>query len=828
MFHSQIVQIGPNGREPRKISRSNLENLYAYLLNMVNISKAAYRSELVGLIGIVFNRILTLYRYNAVDMIHQVKLARSWYLSYIRGITLGKAGFSDEAWNYDHSCPALLEGVVQSVAAKVSAKKTLEEMLDFHRVMFALLSLDRVVVIPAKADYSTVVAKPKSYDPPAGADDNRVTNLDISNALKSMGMTKEAFKAQYRLACSNFEYEVLSSSGPNGAQTWSAYSDAQAWEANPELFKRFQSYLEESKLSFIVSDMKGTLHLKESDLLPGVTPVLGKLNTIEEWGGKARVVAALDYWSQMALTPLHNTINHFLKLNGCDGTFDQEAVIAKAKGWTGTKDKVVNCFDLTAATDSLPIDLQREVLSELFGAGSIPSCWRAILRDRDFQLPDGTKIRYGTGQPMGARSSFPMLALLHHVIIRVAASRNKLTNFVDYCVVGDDSTICNAEVARHYQLIMAAYHVKINLTKSVIHDPKALKAAEMCKRVFIEGHEISTIPVKTIAKTIRDSSHASELQNQLLSRNPTMDPKDFWLIFTSLLDKESLILHIKNNLMPTSVSGLVKAVKVDEFELNDYSQWFGTELTESDIVETYTWTVAVEGLKRLDALLRSSAAIFTLIMAKSGYHSGPEDDILLSSLAVGEVAKEAASGMPEAATKLRALPAVNSFHPITRAAESEARRLASDLHLLSSGDTTMVNRARTGLLDRFRNALTDVWIGRAALQPRQDRALIQKALVNLETMCRINANRKLDYNVVLAFVGRTWSISLEKGGMVLINSVRARVSTSITSLNINLTSALKGVSFINTSRKVKSTANEVTGTLSGDSPPVGSTLRKGS
>jgi len=31
--------------------------------------------------------------------------------------------------------------------------------------------------------------------------------------------------------------------------------------------------------------------------------------------------------------------------------------------------------------------------------------------------------RYSVGQPMGAYSSFPMLALTHHVIVQIAAGR---------------------------------------------------------------------------------------------------------------------------------------------------------------------------------------------------------------------------------------------------------------------------------------------------------------------------------------------------------------------------------------------------------------------
>jgi len=54
-------------------------------------------------------------------------------------------------------------------------------------------------------------------------------------------------------------------------------------------------------------------------------PLHSKLHFIHEKGNKCRVIAIGDYYTQEALTPLHTTINDFLKSIKQDHTFNQDA-----------------------------------------------------------------------------------------------------------------------------------------------------------------------------------------------------------------------------------------------------------------------------------------------------------------------------------------------------------------------------------------------------------------------------------------------------------------------------------------------------------------------
>jgi hypothetical protein len=100
----------------------------------------------------------------------------------------------------------------------------------------------------------------------------------------------------------------------------------------------------------------------------------------------------------------------------------------------------------------------------------------------DFLLTSKTnlkfKFKYAVGQPMGAYSSWAMLALSHHVLVQISARRAGMSNFRDYAILGDDIVIRNKRVSDEYMLIMNDLGVSINLSKSVI----ASGFAEFAKR----------------------------------------------------------------------------------------------------------------------------------------------------------------------------------------------------------------------------------------------------------------------------------------------------------------------------------------------------------
>jgi len=62
------------------------------------------------------------------------------------------------------------------------------------------------------------------------------------------------------------------------------------------------------------------------------------------------------------------------------------------------------CFDLSSATDRFSALLQREFLSVVIGEDKA-AAWYDIMTQYDVLTPEGSTVKYNTGQPMGAYSS---------------------------------------------------------------------------------------------------------------------------------------------------------------------------------------------------------------------------------------------------------------------------------------------------------------------------------------------------------------------------------------------------------------------------------------
>lgn len=230
----------------------------------------------------------------------------------------------------------------------------------------------------------------------------------------------------------------------------------------------------------------------------GYLTVLGKLAIKHEAAGKERVFAMVDPWTQSALRPLHHFLFSILRRNGkVDGTFDQLGPLSRA-----VKFKSLYSLDLTAATDRLPIDVQVLLLKTLFGS-SYSQAWKDLLVARGYRF-NRELIYYKVGQPMGALSSWAMLAYTHHFIVQCAAWSSSVTPrrklFTQYCVLGDDIVIGDTLVARQYLRILKMMGVECSLAKSVI-SRKGI-GLEFAKKTFLRGENVSPSPIKELVASI--------------------------------------------------------------------------------------------------------------------------------------------------------------------------------------------------------------------------------------------------------------------------------------------------------------------------------------
>jgi len=314
-------------------------------------------------------------------------------------------------------------------------------------------------------------------------------------------------------------------SGPNEDRSiWGAVSDCFAFIEEPISLWNLISCLLKTRSYLIITCfficMIGSLPLYIYEISLARLKrhfILGRLSVIHKVAGKARVIGITNYWIQIAFKPLHNAIFDILKNIPQDGTFAQSKPLLDLSKRCGPKKNKFYCFDLSAATDRLPLMIQKDILS-LIGI-TFSKEWYSLMRIPFYYEKE--RITYAVGQPMGALSSWASLALTHHVLIRSAALNCDISKFEDYCILGDDVVIADDKVAEEYQKIMKLLGVSINLSKSIISG----SVIEFAKKLIIapssgSGYniEISPIGPGLILQAIRSKVLTNLFLEEIVSR----------------------------------------------------------------------------------------------------------------------------------------------------------------------------------------------------------------------------------------------------------------------------------------------------------------------
>jgi len=241
---------------------------------------------------------------------------------------------------------------------------------------------------------------------------------------------------------------------------------------------------------------------------------LGKLGIKEEAAGKVRLFAMVDPLTQWLFYPLHRLLFSILKKVPMDGTFNQVKPVTRLIKQAQVRSLPLYSLDLSSATDRLPVSIQSELLNQLFKRWlpNFGDQWRHILTSREYKL---TSLKYGVdetliykvGQPMGALSSWAMLAFVHHFIVQVSAwssghPKNKL--FRDYAILGDDLVLASTPVKNEYLRILNMIGVKCGLHKSIL-SPKGL-GLEFAKKTFLGDKDVSPISWLELSESLTDAT----------------------------------------------------------------------------------------------------------------------------------------------------------------------------------------------------------------------------------------------------------------------------------------------------------------------------------
>lgn len=235
-----------------------------------------------------------------------------------------------------------------------------------------------------------------------------------------------------------------------------------------------------------------------------------RLSVVHAPEAKERVIAIFDYWSQTCLKPLHDALMKHLKGIKQDLTFNQTSALGRLPN-TGP----YYSLDLHAATDRFPVSLQHRVLGELIGSHEYADAWLRTMTGHEFMNPFGNPVKYATGQPMGAYSSWAVFALTHHLTVRVSAKRagEDPVSFNKYILLGDDIVIADKAVALEYKKLIQELGVTISDAKSHVSND----TFEFAKRWYQAGTEITGIQLSAF-QSVKNWSQATEELISSLSR----------------------------------------------------------------------------------------------------------------------------------------------------------------------------------------------------------------------------------------------------------------------------------------------------------------------
>lgn len=330
---------------------------------------------------------------------------------------------------------------------------------------------------------------------------------------------------------STFRWLFLVSAGPNANHsTWGAPLDAVAFILRPRLlFVFLQIAPWYASLYLVCLGMTTLVSIVVTGSMKFVK--LGRLHVLEEAAGKIRVVAITDWWSQCLLYPLHTFLFSVLKTIKEDGTFDQHRPLHRLHEIGTRLGRPSYSYDLSAATDRLPVAIQEVVLG-FFAGTKYALLWNLLLTARSWFLKSDP-ILYRVGQPIGAYSSWAILAITHHVLVQVAAMRVGWTRwFPFYALLGDDIVIADELVAKAYLSLITSLGVEINLAKSVISDSGF---CEFAKRWSTPFTDVSPVGAAALLKAFRNGTFLVGLYQDLADKSFRLYPYQVVGSFTKVL-----------------------------------------------------------------------------------------------------------------------------------------------------------------------------------------------------------------------------------------------------------------------------------------------------
>lgn len=384
------------------------------------------------------------------------------------------------------------------LGSRLKSKILVDKDIMSIKLVLTLCSTRRLITIPTRTNLASITALP-------GFDSNVVKHIATSTKEDTAKLARKFSAPEIGSMIETIEgvvvttptpgLEVSLKSGPNGITFFNFPWDRAAILANSNLIDSLQRFAALIYSGSIADWFDEKLSPYEKLVDSNRQLNVGKISLTFEGGKlKPRIFAMVDSFTQSLLKPYHSFLMHILRNINEDCTFDHSKVVDVARKMYSKKHTFYGFADLSNASDAIPKELYVDAGNDI--RPGLGDAWVSIF-DRDFCVPKSVKdfwnwntdikfqntVRYNTGQPMGALSSWPKMALVHHRIVWTAFG-SRYNSRGKYLLLGDDIVIFDAKA--YYKYCDLLEDLAIPYTSNI-----STVGFEFAKRVFHSGKEIT-------------------------------------------------------------------------------------------------------------------------------------------------------------------------------------------------------------------------------------------------------------------------------------------------------------------------------------------------
>jgi hypothetical protein len=534
--------------------KPKLQNEAVVLHSILSIYDIPYYKEIVDDIRGLITQLVRNHGFR--DGSDRYKIIKDYTLSLIEGRNPDNPGWL--ATSEVYRVPSALGKNLTQLVADYFQINDVSLKPKYYQVINTILNIVRIVEGLVDADLQSVTDKAQPIDQYLLDNFTNYVNKRLDD-IEPIDSNINLFNIRFN----------LKKNGPNGVpKIESSIQEAHAL-LNSKLARPFRIICEELNCEYLYEYLTVLTNdvskdQENSNLQPDKLPTikLRVLASVPDKGFKTRLVAIVDFWSQLILEPFRSYVQATIekKFGKTDFRKDQDLGVTQMvafqqrcleretvsrNGKTITLDaKHLKCYDISSWTDKFHRDLQKIVVRKLFNP-RFAEAWGQLVVHCDWYYPKlDCTVKYGQGQGMGTNGSFDIATLTDHLFINYVIDKHTslkgiFPNNECYGKVGDDLWIYDPEnqIPTFYERI----HLPINVSKSKMF-VNGNSYMEFCARTFLDAEDVSRISPNIISKS-KDYRYIPMLLGLCSSRGIQLDASLFETLNNTVKGSELTYLH---------------------------------------------------------------------------------------------------------------------------------------------------------------------------------------------------------------------------------------------------------------------------------------------